>query len=182
MYLFLNLKAVGDLANTPQGAQQKSVSDAYSQWIIHQLYTVIETISKTIVFTFRIIQRTVNTVITLKVSENYSMLFSQQLNDNNNDKHHQEHITAPEDDLRGCVERERRWSNVCEAVQRWLWQGGQKGNVRGASTRCNGLIALCGMQLYTIVNACERNGGYINTDSAIVNEKVYTILRRMHGT
>ena len=77
MYLFLNLKAVGDLANTPQGAQQKSVSDAYSWWIIHQLYTVIETMNNTIVFTFRIIQKTVNTVITLKVSENYSMLFSQ---------------------------------------------------------------------------------------------------------
>ena len=82
------------------------------------IYTVIETISKTIVFIFRIIQRTVNTVITLKVSENYSMLFSQQLNDNNNDKHHQEHITAPEDDLCGVLrERERRWSNVCEAVE-----------------------------------------------------------------
>lgn len=70
------------------------------------IYTVIETISKTSVFTFRIIQRTVNTVITLKVSKNYSMLFSQQLNDNNNDKHHQEHITAPEDDLCGVL-RER---------------------------------------------------------------------------
>lgn len=45
----------------------------------------------------------------------------------------------------------------------------EEDNARDASTNCSGSTALRGMEAYTIVSACERNGRYINTNSAIIS-------------
>ena len=68
---------------------------------------------------------------------------------------------------RGCEKVESEGCEEVESEEKRTWT--EEDNVRGASTDCSGSTALRGMEVYTIVNACERNGRYINTNSAIIN-------------
>ena len=59
-----------------------------------------------------------------------------------------------------------------EVVRRWRGRKrecGQKRIMPEMQVLIAGSTALRGMEAYTIVSACERNGRYINTNSAIIS-------------